>query len=137
MDDMDEEEPERERDPNAMDWTPTSSPAKRNKGKHQNGSAAGNEGNSNSWLLRPQRFFAPEEPTGLETLFARTISLSDMDQPHSNGAGKNTRGRFGTRQPWYWGVVIGVAVVPLLAAIAYKIWEPKRGMWVPVEDEWD
>ena len=32
-----------------------------------------------SWM-RPQRFFVPEEPTGLEGLFEQTISLSDDDR---------------------------------------------------------
>jgi len=39
-----------------MDWTPTTS-----------GDVSGKAGNDASWL-RPQRFFVPEKPTGLEGL---------------------------------------------------------------------
>lgn len=123
--DMDEDE-EQERDPNAMDWTPTNTPAKpRGKVKH-----AAQE--HSSWLLRPQKFFAPEEPTGLETLFARTISLSDVTDEQSHG-GKNISMRStrrGTRHSsWYWGALCVFGLVPLLVGVAYKVWERKREVW--------
>lgn len=48
-------------DEDMMDWTPDHSPAKL-------------EQSSDSWL-RPQRFFPPEKPTGLEDLFAQATKL--------------------------------------------------------------
>lgn len=77
----------RKRDPDAMDWTPTiPTPEKPNHMSHENGQARYHD--DGSWL-RPQRFFAPEEPTGLESLFSTTIKLSD-DEPTSD-----TRARAG------------------------------------------
>ncbi|THG94954.1 hypothetical protein EW026_g6609, partial [Hermanssonia centrifuga] len=76
---MDEdEEEERERDPNAMDWSPLS-PA-RNRHQNQNHHAPAADASSSAFFVRPQRFFAPEEPTGLENLFAKTIKLADDDR---------------------------------------------------------
>lgn len=66
MDDAMDEDDERERDPDAMDWTPASP-------------AAPPRTRTENVLLRPQRFFPREEPTGLESLFAETIKLSDDD----------------------------------------------------------
>lgn len=60
-------------DENAMDWSPAS-PAKKARKPYNNA--------DDNVILRPQRFFAPEEPTGLEHLFARTIKLADeREQP--------------------------------------------------------
>ena len=36
-------------------------------------------------LLRPQRFFPREEPTGLEGLFEKTITLADDDLARLEG----------------------------------------------------
>jgi hypothetical protein len=70
----DDDDEEKERDPDAMDWSPIH-PA------HRNDQRANNHRPSSlrqeDILLRPQRFFAPEEPTGLENLFANTIKLAD------------------------------------------------------------
>ncbi|KAG1828324.1 Ima1 N-terminal domain-containing protein [Suillus variegatus] len=58
-------------DDDAMDWTPTvPSPAKPRR--------ILNVDDDGSWV-RPQRFFPPERPTGLESLFAST-KLDDRDQ---------------------------------------------------------
>ncbi|KAF5385282.1 hypothetical protein D9615_001386 [Tricholomella constricta] len=69
----------KETDTDAMDWTPTaaSDPEK---------SKAVQEPDDGSWL-RPQRFFAPEKPTGLEGLFERTLLVVD-DAPVVSGEGK-------------------------------------------------
>lgn len=69
---------EKEDDPDAMDWSPTSSPVKR-KARPPHIKRDNDDG---SWL-RPQKFFAPEEPTGLENLFERTIKLVDTDSDQS------------------------------------------------------
>ncbi|CCM05198.1 uncharacterized protein FIBRA_07407 [Fibroporia radiculosa] len=61
------------KDPNAMDWSPIRPSSSRNIN-----SRFGQD--SDGGLLRPQRFFAPEEPTGLENLFAETINLADDNE---------------------------------------------------------
>ncbi|KAI0094799.1 Ima1 N-terminal domain-containing protein [Irpex rosettiformis] len=100
---------EKDRDPNAMDWSPIApanrhSQAQRRSIKMIKGGGQGTvhhyqsqvhqphrqqrqeqmtrktgRWDDGSWL-RPQRFFVPEEPTGLEGLFEQTISLSDNDR---------------------------------------------------------
>ncbi|KAI6047744.1 Ima1 N-terminal domain-containing protein [Pisolithus marmoratus] len=109
-------------DENAMDWTPTNpSPSK-------SGRKSVND-EDGSWL-RPQRFFPPEQPTGLETLFAGT-KLEDADNKPTDAHGANT----GT---WIWqnharnaGIMrnsvwrwLGGATVVLvvLGAIAHQRW---------------
>ena len=77
-DPMDEEDEDAERDPDAMDWSPIH-PAHRSQ---RHASSLGGRSNSmrrEDVNLRPQRFFAPEEPTGLEGLFEQTIKLGDDD----------------------------------------------------------
>jgi len=115
-----EEEEEEERDPNAMDWTPAT-PA-RAKGKQRANGVMNDDG---SWL-RPQRFFAPEEPTGLENLFARTIKLADND----DGAKGQRRGMGKGRSrkiPGVW-MRIGICAVLLipLIAVSWKVWGRSR-----------
>ncbi|KIJ21898.1 hypothetical protein PAXINDRAFT_105505 [Paxillus involutus ATCC 200175] len=61
-------------DEDAMDWTPTNPSPIKPKRLVDN--------DNGSWL-RPQRFFPPERPTGLETLFANT-KLEDVDARTSN-----------------------------------------------------
>jgi len=72
---MNDDDEEKERDPDAMDWSPIR-PQRRNNypsGRRPNGIR------NDDVLLRPQRFFPREEPTGLENLFEQTIKLSDDD----------------------------------------------------------
>ncbi|KAH6916884.1 Ima1 N-terminal domain-containing protein [Coprinopsis sp. MPI-PUGE-AT-0042] len=59
----------REEDEDAMDWSPTSEEPPRQLRAHVSE-------DSSTWL-RPQRFFAPEKPTGLENIMARTLRLDD------------------------------------------------------------
>lgn len=97
MDDDDDDDDgivnSRRRDPNAMDWSPTiPSPQK----QRPNGQARTHD--DGSWL-RPQRFFAPEEPTGLESLFSTTIKLSDDDQAAAD-ARSGARGKRGNIAQW-------------------------------------
>ena len=73
MDDPMDEEDEDERDPNAMDWSPIH-PAYRSQRRVNSHAVRQDDVN-----MRPQRFFAPEEPTGLENLFEKTIKLADDD----------------------------------------------------------
>jgi hypothetical protein len=109
---MDEDE-----DENAMDWTPTvPSPAKPRK--------ILNDDDDGSWL-KPQRFFPPERPTGLESLFAGT-KLDDRDQKSSSSS-RTTHARatlhlVGKR--WWWVGAVSLILIPL-AALAFRFW---RGM---------
>ncbi|KAJ3551447.1 hypothetical protein NM688_g4696 [Phlebia brevispora] len=109
---VDEDEPE-ERDPDAMDWSPAS-PVKR----RQQAQAV-----DDNVLLRPQRFFAPEEPTGLENLFAQNIKLADEADrsPHS------TTHKWWAR--WKWKIVVlwaASVVLPAIVIIAgWRWWETR------------
>ncbi|KAI9065838.1 hypothetical protein FKP32DRAFT_1646859 [Trametes sanguinea] len=115
--DVDMDDDDDDRDPDAMDIDP-SSPVKR-PGRDDDG----------SWL-RPQRFFAPEEPTGLEHLFARTIRLVDNSDQGADGQGASRRGQ--RSQAWMrwlarsWPVIVALILVPLVAAAAYRFWDVRR-----------
>ncbi|KAG2154677.1 Ima1 N-terminal domain-containing protein [Suillus clintonianus] len=104
-------------DEDAMDWTPTvPSPAKPRK--------ILNDDDDGSWV-RPQRFFAPERPTGLESLFAST-KLDDRDQKTSSTTrpirARTTLHLFVVR--WWWAGAASLILVPA-AALGFKFW---RGM---------
>ncbi|KAG1749834.1 Ima1 N-terminal domain-containing protein [Suillus paluster] len=110
-------------DEDAMDWMPTvPSPAKPRK--------ILNDNDDGSWL-KPQRFFPPERPTGLESLFAST-KLDDRDQKPSSAAHtphtRTTLLPFITR--WWWVGATSFILVPF-AALAFKFW---RGMEIPREN---
>jgi len=106
---MDEDE-----DENAMDWTPTvPSPAKSRK--------ILNDDDDGSWL-KPQRFFPPERPTGLESLFAGT-KLDDKDQrPSSSTHPTHARATlyFFTKRRWWVGAA---SLILVLGALAFKFWQ--------------
>ncbi len=137
---MDEdEEEERERDPNAMDWSPLSPARNRLQNQNHTHHAPAADASSSAFFVRPQRFFAPEEPTGLENLFAKTIKLADDDRM-DGGARQGESRRSRSRSPWggrgrgrwktvgRW-VVMGVVVlvVPaLLGAAGYRVWDVRR-----------
>ncbi|EJF66801.1 hypothetical protein DICSQDRAFT_95566 [Dichomitus squalens LYAD-421 SS1] len=111
MDDDDDREP----DPDAMDIDRASPVKQRN-----------DEG---SWL-RPQRFFAPEEPTGLETLFARTIRLVDTSDQNERAARSADGRRYASSRKTgrflrNWRIWLTLSVVPLLA-VGYKAWDVYR-----------
>ena len=87
-----------------MDWTPTTS---------QNGS--GKVDNDASWL-RPQRFFVPEKPTGLEGLLESAKiqeDSMDLDPQVTARQGSHTL----TNHLWKWGpfytLFIGILVATL------------------------
>ncbi|KAG1715992.1 hypothetical protein ID866_1157 [Astraeus odoratus] len=113
-------------DEDAMDWSPTEpSQLKPRPGK---GSVNDDDG---SWL-RPQKFFPPEQPTGLETLFAST-KLDDGDNRLTGTARKGvltrwSRGGAGDASPnlispLFWQRLGTVTVVlALLCAVAYQGW---------------
>ncbi|KAI1788778.1 Ima1 N-terminal domain-containing protein [Ganoderma leucocontextum] len=111
--DMDDDD---ERDPDAMDIDPAS-PAKKP-----------SNNDDGSWL-RPQRFFAPEEPTGLENLFARTIRLVDSSEQNGHGASsasmggrKSSSSRRAGKLLCDWRIWLTLSIVPLFA-VGYKAWD--------------
>lgn len=103
---------ERNHDPNAMDWSPIAPtnnrrsvvkmtngqvqqyhyPGRQQRHQHQQLKTNGNRRWDDGNWLRPQRFFVPEEPTGLEGLFEQTISLSDDDRLRVGGGGSGGKG---------------------------------------------
>lgn len=98
-----------ERDADMMDWSPTdtsSATVSRNMSIKDD----------DALLLRRQRFFPPEQPTGLEGLLARTL-LVDDDNSSAAQQNRNSRGRL--RLKWLW--VSALLVVPLLG-VAYRFW---------------
>ncbi|KAI0669785.1 Ima1 N-terminal domain-containing protein [Trametes maxima] len=111
--DMDDDD---DRDPDAMDIDP-SSPVKRSR-----------QDDDASWL-RPQRFFAPEEPTGLENLFARTVRLVDSSEQSSSGSGTSPPGQQSNmwrRIMRMWPLLVALCIIPLLAVGAYRFWDVRR-----------
>lgn len=113
--DRDADGDEKEKDPNAMDWSPIApaNPYRQKRhlkaiggGPNVNGQAVARKTgrwDDGSWL-RPQKFFVPEEPTGLEGLFEKTISLED-DGAFGRMNGKN--GKEGEAKSKWLGWVKG------------------------------
>ena len=83
-------------DSNAMDWEPVSAVDERKSA-------------SNSIELRQQKFFPPEEPTGLESLLMRTRLVDEEGE----SAVKN---RVEVKK-WNWPLVYSVSIVPLVALL--------------------
>ncbi|KAK7064357.1 integral inner nuclear membrane protein ima1 [Favolaschia claudopus] len=78
-------------------------------------------GESSAVWLRPQRFFAPEAPTGLEGLFERTKIIDDitMSDATSSLASRSPSGR----SQWLnWGWVYAAAFLTLLVGVTWKVW---------------
>ncbi|KAH9944286.1 Ima1 N-terminal domain-containing protein [Epithele typhae] len=111
-------------DPDAMDIDPTTPHRKRR----------ANEDDA-SWL-RPQRFFAPEEPTGLENLFARTIRLADSSESGVEGAlgrrqcGNQQRSMMATLAQ-DWRIWAALCFVPL-SAVVFNAWDVRRRTFTPM-----
>lgn len=103
-----------ERDPDAMDVDPAS-PVKQPQ-------------NDDGTWMRPQRFFAPEEPTGLETLFARTIRIADTAEQTgstSRTARHTPRTLAGVAlRAWWWPACFIVAT--FLAIGAYQALDTRK-----------
>ncbi|KAL0578610.1 hypothetical protein V5O48_003401 [Marasmius crinis-equi] len=89
-----------------MDWSPTDENAS-NQRKKQNP----DESDSGFWL-RPQRFFAPEQPTGLETLFEKTKLSDDVTMSDSTRNESSRRRHLLHMEEWWWlYTAVGVAVL--------------------------
>ena len=100
----------KEAEVDAMDWSPTGalSEDKRESAKQPD---------DGSWL-RPQRFFPPEKPTGLEGLFERTLLVNDSPAIVDNSQRRPYIGK-------HWWLVYALSVAPIVA-ITYKVWEIMR-----------
>lgn len=96
-------------DEDAMDWTPTSpSPVKVKKTVVDDG----------GWL-RPQRFFPPERPTGLESLFANT----KLDDGDANSTKPTTPAQSGLWNAKAIGIAtIALVLVPLGTVVYHRGW---------------
>ena len=89
-------------DPDAMDWTPTDpSPKERVNPFLRAGSAPvrSQRGEEEEIVLKRQRFFPPEEPTGLEGLLSKTVLT---EPPPGSGSGPNTKGAGGWWRKQFW-----------------------------------
>lgn len=98
-------------DEDAMDWTPTNpSPVRGKKSVDDNDGA---------WL-RPQRFFPPERPTGLESLFAST-KLEDGDAHSAKPSTPVHRSGLSAKATGWWIATITIALIPL-GTIVFHRW---------------
>lgn len=106
------------RDPDAMDWEPAS-PAKQAQAQAHARSTSTDDG---SWLRR-QRFFPPEEPTGLEGLLMRTRLLDEDEAARTERAHAQLRGGGAGAGAvrWHWGWVYSASVVPV-AVLLVGLW---------------
>ena len=95
-------------DPDAMDWTPTNpSPKKERINPFLRAGSApvrsrDGEGEEDI-VLRRQRFFPPEEPTGLEGLLGKTV-LAEHPPDSSPGTVGDTKGGGGWLRRRFWAV---------------------------------
>jgi len=89
-------------DPDAMDWTPTNPSPKKNV----------NYGDES--IVKPQHFFPPEEPTGLENLLSRTalVETSESDSPSWS-----IRTAADDVKWYYWAFAL--VLVPVIAFVTF------------------
>lgn len=109
------------RDPNAMDWSPTVTPARASVRKPL-------KRDDNGFILKPQTFYAPEEPTGLENLFEKTIKLADGDEPANGHAVHPSQKAARGGRPRGAIVAIGAAAVCSAIAVGLGVWS-QRDRW--------
>ncbi|KAJ4485951.1 Ima1 N-terminal domain-containing protein [Lentinula aciculospora] len=110
-----------EHDEDSMDWSPTSINPKSERFKPPS------TGRNDEWWLRPQRFFAPENPTGLESLFEKA-KLAD-DVPMNDGttirSGRSSISSWKTHiEAWWW---LYTAVLVLAMGVYLKLWIGRSG----------
>lgn len=105
-------------DPDAMDWEPSAvTPSGSSELTKSRGRAVRDDDNG-SWL-RPQRFFAPEQPTGLEGLLMRTRLMDDDLPPFlPDSQGSKAQKEF----QWNWCWVYALSLIPL-AVLAVLVWD--------------
>ena len=93
-----------------MDWTPTSA------------DDSGKAVNNASWL-KPQRFFVPEKPTGLEGLLeSAKIQEDPMDLDPQVTARQGLRiSRALTNHLWKWGPLYTVSIGLLVSGLTFVL----------------
>ncbi|KAF9479720.1 hypothetical protein BDN70DRAFT_858067 [Pholiota conissans] len=96
-----------------MDWTPTST--ENNVPFPKKATVSEND----SWL-RPQRFFAPEKPTGLEGLFEST-RIQDEPMPYQHPDGQQTRSSRVSNHLWRWGPFYTLFIALVAASVTYTL----------------
>jgi hypothetical protein len=114
-------------DADAMDWSPTEPPPGRRL-------PAGAHTTDDGTWMRPQRFFAPEQPTGLEGLLARTGLTDSMGLSNANSMSTSNMAHLGRSQAttqWNWKWVYIASLVPLLALAVYA-WMSRHQAGVPI-----
>jgi len=102
--------PKEESNGDEMDWTPTEPSASLTQTKR----AAESD---NNWL-RPQRFFAPEKPTGLEGLFE---SARIQDEPMPFHGNDQSRSHLLANQLSKWGPLYILCLALLVASVTYTM----------------
>ncbi|KAG7099033.1 hypothetical protein E1B28_000913 [Marasmius oreades] len=95
-----------------MDWSPTDETSRNSK--------------DSGFSLRPQRFFAPEQPTGLETLFEKTKLIDDVTMSDSTNEKKGKDAGSLHMQQWWW-LYIGVLVLVLGVGLYSLIHSDHKG----------
>ncbi|KAM6498440.1 Ima1 N-terminal domain containing protein, partial [Amanita muscaria] len=100
-----------------MDWAPTDpvAYAASQKGK-QKSQVTTDDG---SWM-RPQRFFAPEQPTGLESLFEKT-RLTDDTPSSASDYWSLVRNKVLSHLQLWWRMYL-VLCIPLFLGVGYRWW---------------
>lgn len=98
------EDNKRAEDPDAMDWTPTGPSTKKERMNPflRAGSApvhSQHGGGEEGIVLRRQRLFPPEEPTGLEGLLSKTM-LAEVSPVPNSSADTKGMGRWWRRSFW-------------------------------------
>lgn len=116
-----------EKDPDAMDWSPTKELT-----LGQGMDPEPTQLTKDEAWLRPQRFFAPEEPTGLENLFAKTIRLVDAEESANNDHAQDMKGKgpqdlnsYMPKIAWTRFFIFLVPLIPIVG-VAYRIWERQK-----------
>lgn len=119
-----------DRDDDEMDWMPTDPSASSRRNAPRKALTDDDDG---SWL-RKQRFFPPEQPTGLEGLFARTLLMDDTDSSGGQSPRDGTLPRHKLKLRWWW--IAAFLIIPTLG-IAYRLgwrWDltiTRRGLDIP------
>lgn len=116
--DSDEESnarPPRTLDPDSMDWEPIQAAVAPQRRAHDEDDRV---------HLRQQRFFAPEQPTGLENLLMRTRLVDSDDDARKHNSG-HTRHRNPSQanetSRWNWCWVYTISTVPVVVVI-FALW---------------
>jgi hypothetical protein len=104
--------PKEEPNGDEMDWTPTNPEPSSSMSQSQRAAES-----DNNWL-RPQRFFAPEKPTGLEGLFE---SARIQDEPMPFHGNDQSRSHSLANQLSKWGPLYILCLALLVASVTYSM----------------